>query len=88
MNLPKVGTTIRVLWMDSTSLPGWNYVPEKAPISFAPRTIETFGRLIAVNPVAILVAGSFSKPLTDGGEWGYLDPLVIPTGCIVKADSL
>ena len=88
MTLPKVGTPIHVLWMDSTSLPGWNYVPEKRPVDFAPRTIETYGRLVGENPVSILVAGSFSKPLSEGGDWGYLDPLVIPRGCIVTLKAV
>ena len=86
--LPAKNTPLKVTWLDSTALPGWNYSTEDQTIDFAPRKIVTMGILIGVNPVAILVAGSYSEPLVRGGTAGHLDALVIPRGCILKAEPL
>jgi len=84
--LPPRNTPLKVTWFDSTSLPGWNYSTDDQSIDFAPRKIVTMGILIGVNPVAILVAGSYSEPLVRGGQAGHLDALVIPRGCILAVE--
>ena len=84
--LPPIGTEVRVRWLDSTSMASWKYRKVGTGFNESAIPIMTIGRLIGETPTSISVCASCGEE--DDGFVGYLDPLIIPRGCIIEMRRL
>lgn len=69
----KYRSAVTVQWVDSSSLPGWQY--EEAVLDITPETIETFGFLVKETDDFIIVSCSLGTHQIDA-------PICIPKICI------
>jgi hypothetical protein len=82
LRFPKIGTPVKVTWLDSTSLPGWHYFHEGQLVDSRPRRQISRGLLVGVGTVAITLAHTVGpRSLLDSTE-GLLDLLIVPKGAI------
>lgn len=87
MKTPPLNTPIKVRWLDSTSVCSWKYRSDGKGYNEAPKPISTIGFFIGETPVSISISSSLGEK-EDDGFVGYLDPLIIPRGCIIEMRRL
>jgi hypothetical protein len=74
----KFGDAVRVWWMDSREIPGWQYEHPEPHIG----RIVTLGYFVKEDDDAVIVAHSIEK------SHAFLGTINIPKGAISKIDTL
>ena len=87
MKTPPLGTPVKVRWLDSTSHSGWKYRSDNKGYNEGPKPITTLGHFVGETPTSISIA-AHKGDREDDGFVGYLDPLIIPRGCIIEMRRL
>ena len=88
MKIPAIGSSVKLEWFDTTSLPGWHYFHKGEPIDTSPRLQISRGVLVAAGPVAITIAGTVSPMGALDSKTGCMDLLIIPRGCVTRVQVI